>query len=69
MRRLNKQHWPHKVVYNGTDGNDTPIALWLEANVGRFRDRWYSIYGFRDDPDQYYFADERDATLFILRWL
>ncbi len=66
---MNKQYWPHKVVYNGTDANDTPIALWLEANVGRFRDRWYSIYGYAAADDEYYFADERDATLFILRWL
>lgn len=66
MRRLNKQYWPHKVEYNGTDANTT---LWLEANVGRFRDRWYSVYGFGGDPDYYYFVEERDMMLFILRWL
>ena len=69
MIQMNKQHWPHKVVDNGDKDNGTNIALWLEANVGRFRNRWYSVYGFGDDPDYYYFSDESDATMFILRWL
>ena len=68
MRQMNKQYWPHKVVHNGDKGEGTNIALWLEANVGRFRNRWYSVYGFLDADDEYYFADERDMIVFILRW-
>ena len=68
MRRLNKKFWPHIVEQKYSDDNSDAIHEWLTVNVGKFNDRWNAVYGFYNGKNDYYFADERDMVLFILRW-
>lgn len=65
MRRLKVELWPHKAPRIVND-SETDIHQWLEENVGLFRSRWNAIYGMIQND--YYFVDERDMMLFILRW-
>jgi hypothetical protein len=68
MRILKKELWPHKITLEKIDKkhNFFDIELWLKENIGLWKDRWIVIY-FHNKTD-IYFVDEKDATMFALRW-
>lgn len=69
MRRLKRELWPHMVEQKCSDDNsENSIHEWLESNVGLFKDRWNAVYGFYNGKNDYYFVDECDMIVFILRW-
>ena len=71
MRILNKEIWPHKISSNYDDPSSTRTKecyQWLDENVGSYQREWNVVYYYKRHTD-YYFKDEKDATLFVLRWL
>ena len=72
MRKLKKAIWPYKITVKGSFSdykqnlqiND--IVTWLGENLGLFKDQWTVVYSH--DRTDFYFKDDRNATLFALRW-
>ena len=63
MRMLNKGLWPHRVI---VEPDIDRHEAWLLEHMGPIRDRWNVVYKPRNIV--YYFRDERDAAVFVLRW-
>ena len=68
MRRLKKELWPSKVVINVDDTmmKIDDIEAWLGDTYGAFKDQWNAVY--QHNQTDFYFRNEQDATLFMLRW-
>ncbi len=65
MRVLKKTLWPKSVAINNADKIEN-IEIWLGKNLGAFKDKWNAVYGY--NKTDFYFRDEKDALMFILRW-
>jgi hypothetical protein len=84
MRVLNHVYWPHCVEVKHREKvtptssqkwneslprltvNDERVN-WCHANVGQFRVNW--MYVTQVSRLQFYFKEEKDATMFALRWI
>lgn len=65
MRRLKKQLWPHKTKLNLLHST-TEVEEWLGKNLGIFKGKWNVVY--QSTSVEYYFKQDRDLTMFMLRW-
>lgn len=65
MRRLKKQLWPHKTKLNLLHST-TEVEEWLGNTLGKFKDKWNVVY--QSTSIEYYFKQDRDLTMFMLRW-
>ena len=63
MRELNKKIWPFKTRLHGKTNSDLFENRydWLKDNLKE--SDWYIVNG-----DTYYFVNEQDLLLFLLRW-
>ena len=60
MRVLNKKYWPYRIAVNSPQCGQGRIDDWLRENVtGQ-----YFVMSFYE----YYFAEEKDAMMFLLKW-
>lgn len=77
MRVLNSKHWPHKTsmpvnetrvsfVTKEVNSYDTNRIIWLKENIGVWGIDWLVVYYHKRGI--YYFKDEADNILFLLRW-
>lgn len=69
MRKLKKSLWPVGVNIKLDQSHVNPhhyIEVWLEENIGAFKDRWNSVP--RHDSVDYYFKNTKDSNWFLLRW-
>jgi hypothetical protein len=69
MRVLKKELWPSRIRIAKDECDDAhyDIETWLGENMGAFKDRWNTV-PFGSQGVHYYFRNERDATMFALRW-
>jgi hypothetical protein len=65
MRRLKKQLWPHKTKLNLLHST-TEVEEWLGKTLGKFKGKWNVVY--QSTSIEYYFKQDRDLTMFMLRW-
>lgn len=65
MRVLKKDLWPASINIKSANRQDE-IEEWLGKNFGAFKDRWN--YVPRYNGIDYYFRNNKDATMFALRW-
>lgn len=65
MRILKKTLWPKLVAINNADEIES-IEIWLEKNLGAFRGKWNAVY--HHNKTDFYFRDEKDELMFMLRW-
>jgi len=75
MRELNKKIWPFKTRLHGKTNSDLFENRYGKTNSDLFENRydwlkdnlkesdWYIVNG-----DTYYFVNEQDLMLFLLRW-
>ena len=61
MRSLNKRYWPAKVKIDYDDRSNDDTIRWCVKHFGYDR---FRIVG----PSTFYFTNQKDATLFALRW-
>lgn len=61
MRSLNKRYWPAKVKIDYNENSNTDTIKWCISNFGHER---FRIVG----SNTFYFTNQKDATLFALRW-
>lgn len=67
MRILKKEIWPYKIKVNSEIKHDTThIEVWLGKQLGTFKGRWNVVYQYNET--HFYFRNEKDATLFALKW-
>jgi hypothetical protein len=67
VRILNGELWPYRVTIEEPDyWNAGDVEIWLDQNVGVFREQWNAVYYYK--YSDFYFREARDATLFSLRW-
>jgi hypothetical protein len=57
-------HWVSLAVTDKNKYNDiiTPAIEWCREQYGKSGSRWY------ENQRKFYFKDERDMTMFILKW-
>jgi hypothetical protein len=68
MRELKRDLWPHKVVIKDRDQQAiTEMKVWLEQKLGVSHYQWTSVYYIGGKAD-FYFKQEKDATLFAIKW-
>lgn len=65
MRRLKKELWPHKTKLNLLHST-TEVEEWLGKTLGKFKGEWNVVY--QNTSIEYYFKQDRDLTMFMLRW-
>jgi len=65
MRRLKKELWPHKTKLNLLHST-TEVEEWLDKTLGKFKGKWNVVY--HSNCIEYYFKQDRDLTMFMLRW-
>ena len=61
MRELNKKYWPAKVAIDYNDSTHSETIKWCKLHIGRDQ---FRIVG----SSTFYFANNKDATFFTLRW-
>jgi len=67
MRQLKKEIWPFRIKVGSDWKKDiTPIEIWLGKELGTFKGRWNVVY--QHNETHFYFRNQRDATMFALRW-
>ena len=66
MRILKKTLWPKLVAIDNADKMES-IEIWLDKNLGVFRGKWNAVYHY--NKTDFYFRDEKDALMFMLRWV
>lgn len=67
--------WKHTIILTRRDYS--AAEQWCLENLGEFDDRWYKlgvdpaglVLSHLTPKTIWYFKDEKDATLFALRWL
>jgi len=68
MRELKRDLWPHKVTIKDRDHQTiTEMEVWLGQKLGAFHHRWNIVYYIGNKAD-FYFKQDKDATLFALKW-
>jgi hypothetical protein len=65
MRRLKKELWPHRTKLNLLHST-TEVEEWLGKALGKFKGKWNVVY--QNTSIEYYFKQDRDLTMFMLRW-
>jgi hypothetical protein len=65
MRRLKKELWPHKTKLNLLHST-TEVEEWLGKTLGIFKGKWNVVY--HSNCIEYYFKQDRDLTMFMLKW-
>lgn len=68
MRVLKKSLWPYKITIDKPSDslNLTEMEIWLGNYFKTYHKKWYIIQGF--SHTEFYFKNEKDATMFVLRW-
>ena len=62
MRRLNKQYWPVQIKVSHNQEQQDQAVFWCRENMpGKYR---WILAG----PNNWYFKENKDATMFSLRW-
>lgn len=61
---LGEYHWVSLPIHEDNKYNDitTPAISWCQENFGKSGHRWF------EKNKKFYFKDERDMSMFILRW-
>jgi len=60
---LGEYHWVRRAIKaDERDNTDEACCAWCKENFGKSGARWFEKNG------QFYFKDEKDMTMFILRW-
>jgi hypothetical protein len=62
MRHLNKKYWPYRLKTESLKLNHDDAYIWCRENLPG-RERWILA-----GPNNWYFKNEKDKTLFLLRW-
>jgi len=62
MRVLNKKYWPHALRTSFIDDSHDEAYKWCKKNL-EGKERWILA-----GPNYWYFKNEKDKTLFLLRW-
>ena len=65
MRRLKKELWPHKTKVNLLHST-REVDEWLGKTLGKFKGKWNVVH--HSTSIEYYFKQDRDLTMFMLRW-
>lgn len=67
QRRVNKRYWRHRVILK----DDTTfeeyelIRKWCQEKFGKVGYRWGNLYCY----NEFEFRNERDCTMFMLKWV
>jgi hypothetical protein len=65
MRRLKKELWPYKTKVNLLHST-REVEEWLDKTLGAFKGKWNVVQ--QSTCIEYYFKQDRDLTMFMLRW-
>lgn len=59
---LGEYHWVSLAKKVNEDDKSNQAVSWCEENLGKSGSRWF------EKDSKFYFKDEKDMSMFILRW-
>ncbi len=59
---LGEYHWVSLATDPNVTSNTNDAIAWCQENFGKSGSRWF------EKENKFYFKDEKDKTVFILRW-
>ena len=64
-----KSKYKTKITVPGLAGDrEKEIISWCEESFGPGGRKWRWRFGWMKEDSTFYFKDERDASIFMLRW-